>query len=149
MAFSTSLNQAAIASLNQATIARGEIASDKPYHSTSAAHFTNEAQALEYRCLMGQVAGDLPVCHRLGLLYQFYPDARDDTWTELSLRLAHTHPTPCELGGRRHHPTAMQVRPNDRDGATVDQSNMVHDILPWTSSAARDLLLSRQRVWRG
>ena len=74
--FPSGLNQVAIASLNQATIARGEIPSDKPYHSTSLAHFNNE-----YLCLMGQVAGTLPVCHRLGLLYQFYPDARDNTWT--------------------------------------------------------------------
>ena len=79
MAFSTGHNQVAIASLNQATIARGEIASDKPYHSTSVAHFTNEAQTQEYLCLMGQVAGTLPVYHRLGLLYQLYPDARDNT----------------------------------------------------------------------
>ena len=74
-------NQVATASLNQATIARGEIAWNKPYHSTSLAHFTNEAQAQEYLCLMGQVAGTLPVCHRMGLLYQFFPDAKDNTWT--------------------------------------------------------------------
>ena len=50
----------------------------------------------------------------------------------------------------------MAIRPNDRDGATVDQPpdrkgeiNMVYDILPLTSSTTRDLLLSRQRVWRG
>ena len=81
MAFPTGHNQAAIASLDPAKIARGEITSDKPYHSTSLAHFNNEAQAHEYLCLMGQVAGTLPVCHRLGLLYQFYPDARDNTCT--------------------------------------------------------------------
>ena len=81
MGFSTGHNQAAIASLNQATIAREDIASDKPYHPTSVVHFTNEAQAHENMCLIGQVAGTLPVCHRLGLLYQFYPDARDNNWT--------------------------------------------------------------------
>ena len=50
----------------------------------------------------------------------------------------------------------MEVRPNDRDGATVDlppdrkgEISMGHDILPRTFSTARDLLLSRQRVWRG
>ena len=50
----------------------------------------------------------------------------------------------------------MEVRPNDRDGATVDQPSdregeisMGHDILPRSFSTARDLLLSRQRVWRG
>ena len=43
MAFSTGPNQVATANLNQATIAGGEIAWDKPYHSTSLAHFTNEA----------------------------------------------------------------------------------------------------------
>ena len=68
MAFSMGPNQEATASLNQATIARGEIASDKPYHSTSLAHFTNEAQAHEYLCLMGHVAGTLPVCHRMAVL---------------------------------------------------------------------------------
>jgi hypothetical protein len=64
------------------------------------------------------------------------------------------HPTPCELGGRRRHPIVMEVRPNDRDGATVDQppdregeTSIGHDILPRTLSC--DQLLSRQRVWRG
>ena len=78
---STGPNQLVIASLNQATIARGEIAWNKPYHSTSLAHFTDTAQATEYLCLMGQIMGTLPGYHRMGLLYQFYPDARDNTWT--------------------------------------------------------------------
>jgi hypothetical protein len=70
MAFSTGHNQASISSLNQATIARGEIASDKPYHSTSITYFTGSRVP---------VPDGTSRRNPTRLLYQFYPDATDNT----------------------------------------------------------------------